>query len=170
MRNSLYNLMLRRRSIRKFKPNQVNEEDIKYLLEVAMSAPSACNKQPWEFYVITNETLLKELTNVSRYTKIDAPLAIVVCGNLQRSLSRKDNDYWIQDCSAAIENILIGCTALGLGSLWCGAYPQKSVVKNVKELLRLDDDVIPLGLIYIGYPDEDKAPRTQYDEKYIHRL
>lgn len=168
MKDYLYNIMLQRRSIRKFKNDMINKEDIDYLLELAMSAPSACNKQPWEFYVISNPELLKVLNNAGKYTNISAPLAIVVCGNLERSLTIKDNDYWIQDCSAAIENILLGCTALHLGSLWCGAYPQKTVVNNLKVGLNLKDNLIPLGIIYIGYPDEEKVPRTQYNKEYIH--
>lgn len=168
MKNTLYDIMLKRRSIRKFKPEVVSDEDIKYLLEIATSGPSACNKQPWEFYVIKNKEILEKLMNVGRYTKMKAPLAVIVCGNQNRSLSKKDNDYWIQDCSSAMTNLLLGVTALGLSACWCGVYPQKTVVKNTKELLQLEEHIIPLGIAFIGYPDEEKEPRTQYKKDYIH--
>ena len=164
----LKEIMLKRRSIRKFKKDKVSKEDIELLLHYAMSAPSACNKQPWEFYVITNEELLEKMKKVSRFSRYDSPLNIVVCGSLKRSLPLGLSEYWIQDCSAAIENILLGVTSLGLGAVWCGLYPQKNAVKHVRELLELDEKIVPLGLIHIGYPDSDVAPRDQYNEKYIH--
>ena len=168
MKNEFYNLALKRRSVRKFKSDLIKDEDISYLLEVAMSAPSACNKQPWEFFVIKDSATLERLRTASKYSKIVAPLAIVVCGNLNRNLSKKDNDFWIQDASSAITHILLGVTALDLGAVWCGGYPLKSVVNNIKEILNLGDELIPLGTILIGHPDEEKEPRTQYNQNYVH--
>lgn len=164
----LKEIMLKRRSIRKFSNKKISKEIIETLLHYAMSAPSACNKQPWEFYVITNEEKLKELKNASRFSRYDSPLNIIVCGNLKRSLPLGMAEYWIQDCSAAIENILLGVTSLNLGAVWCGLYPQKNAVKKVREILELDEKIIPLGLIHIGYPDIEAIPRDQYNEKYIH--
>ena len=114
-----------RRSIRKYKDEPVSKEDIDYLLHAAMSGPSACNRTPWEFYVITNKETLEKLRKASRFSNINAPLAIVVCGNLSRALPSQLSPYWIQDCSAATENILLAATDLKLGSLWCGIHPQK---------------------------------------------
>lgn len=168
MKKILYDIALQRRSIRKFQETKISDEDIKYLLEVAMAAPSACNKQPWEFYVIKNSDTLEKLKKVGRYTKMEAPLAIIVCGNQNRSLTKKDNDYWIQDCSSAMTNLLLGVTALNLGACWCGAYPQKSVVENTRKLLNLEEHIIPLGIAFIGYPLEEKEPRTQYKEEVVH--
>ncbi len=164
----LKDIMLNRRSVRKFKTDKVSKEDIETLLHYAMSAPSACNKQPWEFYVITNEDKLLELKKASKFSRYDSPLNIIVCGSLKRSLPLGLADYWIQDCSAAIENILLGVTSLGLGAVWCGLHPQKDAVKKVREILELDEKIVPLGLLHIGYPDCDITPRDQYNEKYVH--
>jgi nitroreductase len=166
--NEVYKNMLKRRSIRKFKSDAVKDEDIEILLKAAMAAPSACNKQPWEFYVVKSSDKLDLVKASGRYTNMNAPLAIVVCGNQDRCLSKKDNDFFIQDCSSAITHILLCAESLGLGSLWCGAYPMNSVVSKLRIALELEEKIIPLGIVYIGYPDEEKEPRTQYKEEYIH--
>lgn len=103
-----------RRSVRKYKDEPVSKEDIDYLLHAAMSGPSACNRTPWEFYVITNKESLEKLRKASRFSNINAPLAIIVCGNLSRALPSQLSPYWIQDCSAATENILLAATDLKL--------------------------------------------------------
>lgn len=166
--NEVYQNILNRRSIRKFKCDSIKDEDIKILLKAAMAAPSACNKQPWEFYVVKNSKKLEMVKSSGRYTNINAPLAIVVCGNQDRCLSKKDNDFFIQDCSSAITHILLCAESLKLGSLWCGAYPMESVVKKLRCALELEENIIPLGIVYIGYSDEEKESRTQYKEEYIH--
>lgn len=166
--NEVYKNMLKRRSIRKFKSDAVKDEDIEILLKAAMAAPSACNKQPWEFYVVKSSDKLDLVKASGRYTNMNAPLAIVVCGNEDRCLSKKDNDFFIQDCSSAITHILLSAESLGLGSLWCGAYPMNSVVSKLRIALELEEKIIPLGIVYIGYSDEEKESRTQYKEEYIH--
>ena len=166
--NEVYKNMLKRRSIRKFKSDAVKDEDIEILLKAAMAAPSACNKQPWEFYVVKSSDKLDLVKASGRYTNMNAPLAIVVCGNEDRCLSKKDNDFFIQDCSSAITHILLCAESLCLGSLWCGAYPMNSVVSKLRTALELEEKIIPLGIVYIGYPDEEKESRTQYKEEYIH--
>ena len=95
-----------------------------------------------------------------------APLAIVVCAN-ELNMYPKAKDYWIQDCSAAIENILLGALSFSLGSVWCGITPQEEKVAQVKRILSLGDNIIPLGLVYLGYPDEEKEPRDQYDKSKV---
>ena len=164
---NLKEIMYARRSIRKFKDTKVKDEDIKYLLEAAMSAPSACNRTPWEFYVVTNQEVLDKFYTI-RPMRYKAPLAIVVCGYTNYTLKEHLADYYIQDCSAAIENILLGATELGLGSCWCGIVPQIDRMAQAKEFLSLQDNIIPFALVYIGYPDEEKEPRTQYDESKVH--
>ena len=138
--------LLKRRSVRKFTEEPVSEEHINELLHAAMSGPSACNKKPWEFYVISNKDTLKELQSASKFTKMQAPLAIVVCGNLSHALPMQMADYWIQDCSAATENILLRVTDLGLGAVWCGIHPQKRAEQKVAEILGLSKKEIPLIL------------------------
>lgn len=166
----LKEVLLKRRSIRKFTNQKIEKEIIEELLIAAMSGPSACNRCPWEFYVITDKDKLLELKGASRFTKMDAPLAIVVCGNLSRALPVQLSSYWIQDCSAATENILLRATDLGLGTVWCGIHPQKRAEKRVSEILDLNSKWIPLNIIWIGYPAENPEERTQYDSKRVHYI
>lgn len=166
----LQDVLQSRRSIRKYTEEPVSKEDIDLLMHAAMSGPSACNKTPWEFYVITDEAVLEKLRNASRYSKIYAPLAIVVCGSLSRALPSQLAPYWIQDCSAATENILLAATDLGLGTVWCGIHPQKRAEERVREALGLTEKQIPLNIIYVGHPDQVQEPRDQYKETYIHYI
>ena len=166
----LKEVLLKRRSIRKFTEQSVSEEMMNELLHAAMSGPSACNKKPWEFYVITNKDKLEELKKASKFTKISSPLAIVVCGNLSKALPLHFADYWIQDCSAATENILLRVTDLGLGAVWCGIYPQKKAEERVREILGISGKEIPLNVIFIGHPAENPVERDQYDEKKVHYI
>ncbi|MBQ7390858.1 MAG: nitroreductase family protein [Clostridia bacterium] len=160
--------LLKRRSVRKFTDEAVSDEYIDELLHAAMSGPSACNKTPWEFYVIKNSEKLAAVKKASRFSRFNSPLAIVVCGNLSRALPMQLAEYWIQDCSAATENILLRATDLGLGAVWCGAHPQARVVKKIREVLDLPEKHVPLGIIHIGHPAESPEPRDQYDEKRVH--
>lgn len=160
--------ILARRSCRKFTTDVISDDIIRTLLDSAMAAPSACNKRPWEFYVIKNPEILEQLRHVSRYSNMNSSLIIIVAGNDKRSLNHKDNDFWIQDCSAATENILLTATELGIGSCWCGLYPLVTPVKSIRKLLGLEEHIIPLALIHLGYPAESSEPRTQYDEKRVH--
>ena len=159
--------LLKRRSIRKYLDKEVSDEMIEELLHAAMSGPSACNRRPWIFYVIKDQDKLSELRKASRFSNMNAPLAIVVVGDLSRSLPLQLKDFWIQDCSAATENILLRATDLGLGSLWCGIYPQKRPVERVKKILGITNSDIPLNIIYIGYGDEEKESRDQYEKNRV---
>ena len=163
-------LILSRRSIRKFQDKKVEKEKLDLLLEAACSAPSACNRKPYQIYVITDEEKLELLTNSGRYTKMTSPLKIVVCGDMKKTLPRSMAEYWIQDASSVVENILLMANGIGLGACWCGVYPQDRVMENVKDILSLEEDLIPFALINIGYPDETKNPYTGYDESIIHYL
>ena len=159
--------LLKRRSIRKYLDKEVSDEIIEELLHAAMSGPSACNRRPWIFYVIKDQDKLNELRKASRFSNMNAPLAIVVVGDLSRSLPLQLKDFWIQDCSAATENILLRATDLGLGSLWCGIYPQKRPVERVKDILGITNSDIPLNIIYIGYGDEENESRDQYEKNSV---
>ena len=162
--------LLRRRSIRKFTPAPVSEEMIDEMLRAAMSGPSACNKRPWDFYAVTNEGVLEALRNASHFSRYVSPLAIVVCGNLNRALPGQMAAYWIQDCSAAVQNILLMAASLGLGAVWCGVHPQQRAEELVRRALSLDESRIPLGVIYIGHPAEEAEPRTQYEAECVHYI
>ena len=154
-----------RRSIRKYTQEPVSEKDLQTLLEAGMAAPSASNRKPWHFVAITERETLDALAEAHRYGKMlfQAPLCIAVCGD--EAVSER---FWVQDCSAATENILLAAAALGLGAVWLGVHPSKERVKDVKEILGIPGAVTPLNLISIGHPAEEKAPRTQYDESRVH--
>ncbi len=162
--------LLKRRSIRKFTEEPVSEEMIEELLHAAMSGPSACNKKPWEFYVITNAEVLEQLKSASKFTKFSSKLAIVVCGNLKKALPLKFAEYWIQDCSAATENILLRATDLGLGAVWCGIHPQNRAEEKVRKMVGIPEKQIPLNIIFIGHPAQEQEARDQYDEKCVHYI
>ena len=166
----LKDALLKRRSVRKFTEEAVSEEMIQELLHAAMSGPSACNKKPWEFYVVTNPEKLEELKGASKFTKMNSKLAIIVCGNLSRALPMHFANYWIQDCSAATENILLRVTDLGLGAVWCGIHPQKKAEERVRTMLDIPKTQIPLNVIFIGHPAEEPEARDQYEEKCVHRI
>jgi nitroreductase len=153
------------RSIRKYTQEPVSEKDLKTLLEAGMAAPSASNRKPWHFVTVIKRETLDALAEAHRYGKMlfQAPLCIAVCGD--EGVSER---FWVQDCSAATENILLAATAMGLGAVWLGVHPSKERVKDVKEILGIPGSVTPLNLISIGHPTEEKEPRTQYDESRVH--
>ena len=163
----MLDIILTRRSIRKYKNTPVSESDIKKLLEAAMAAPSAGNSQPWEFIIINDRKILDEIPKFHPYSQMlkEAPLAIVVCGDLKKE---KYRDRWPLDCSAAAQNILLAAHSLGLGTVWLGIYPEKERIDNTVNLLRIPQEVIPLCIIAVGYPDEIKPPSHRYKEENIH--
>lgn len=165
--NETYDVILKRRSVRKYQDREVSKENITTLLEAAMAAPTACNNQPWEFVVVTDTVKLSGLKDKLKFANYNAPAAIVVCGNLKLARGGMEN-YWVQDCSAAMENILLTATSLGLGGIWIGVHPLPSVIKPVKKALNIPEYVVPLGIAYIGYPAEEKESRTQYNEKRVY--
>ncbi len=166
MSKELIQTIFARRSIRKYTAEPVSEEDIKTLLEAAMAAPSASNRKPWQFVVVTERQTLDALAEVHPHGKMlfEATLCIAVCGDLT-TFER----FWVQDCSAATENLLLAVTALGLGAVWLGVYPREDRVASVRQVLDLPETITPLNLVSIGHPAEEKEPRTQYDEARVHR-
>ena len=165
MTENLIGTIFSRRSIRKYTSESVQDEHVQRMLEAAMAAPSASNRKPWHFIVIKNRKTLDALAETLQYGKMlhEAPLCIAVCGDT--ALSER---FWIQDCSAATENILLTATALGLGSVWIGVYPNEDRVKSITELLKIPKGTVPLNLISIGHPAETKEARTQFDKMRVH--
>ncbi len=166
MAKELIDTIYSRRSIRRYTEEPVSEEQIKTLLEAAMAAPSASNRKPWHFVVVTERETLDRLAEAHKYAKMlhGAPVCISVCGD--QSVSER---FWVQDCSAATENLLLAATALGLGAVWCGVYPSHERVEAMSKILGIEAPVVPLNIIAIGHPAEEKEPRTQYDEGRVHR-
>lgn len=165
--NSQLDFIFNRRSIRKFTAEPVSDELTRDILEAAMAAPSAINMQPWHFVVVRQAEVLEKLRKVLPFGKMPAPLAIVVCGDMGVFKRLVAENFWVQDCSAATQNILLAATALGLGSVWCGVSPIKTMIKLVSEVLSLPETLIPLNVIFVGHPAESKSPHTKFDEKKV---
>jgi len=162
----LIEVIFARRSIRKYTPEPVSEGNIRTMLEAAMAAPSSSNRKPWHFIVVTNRAILDRLGRAHPYGKMlfEAPLCIVVCGDTKISAR-----YWVQDCSAATENLLLAATAQGLGAVWLGVYPREERIGAVKRVLKIPENIFPLNIVSIGHPAEEKESRTQYDKERIHQ-
>ncbi len=156
--------ILARRSVRRYTSEPVSEEQITALLKAAMAAPSAANRRPWHFIVVTERGTLDTLAERHPYAKMlfEAPLCIAVVGNPAVS------DYWVQDCSAATENILLAAAGMGLGSVWLGVHPRAEREQMVREVLGIPAGLVPLCLIAIGHPAEHPPARTQYDPARVH--
>jgi len=165
---NVLNMVFKRRSVRIFSKKSVDEETLTKLLQAAMAAPSASNSRPWEFIAITEPDTLEKLRKSLKYGKYNAPAAIVVCANIKLAQNESAMRFWVQDCSAATENILIAAAGMGLGTVWIGSYPKEDVMEIEREILGIPEDVTPLSLVYVGYPAEEPQPRTQYDEERVH--
>jgi nitroreductase len=163
-------ILFARRSIRKFAPGDVTEEQVQTLLQAAMAAPSAGNRKPWHFIVVRDSALRDRIAASHPYAKmaVEAPVCIVPCGKPELSFADQPG-FWTQDVSAATENLLLAAVALGLGAVWCGVYPNEERVVEARAILGIPDDVIPLCYIPVGVPGEDKEPRTQYDQERVHQ-
>lgn len=163
------NNILERTSVRSYLDKSVEEEKIEKLLRAGMAAPTAKNKQPWHFVVVTDKSLLQKLSKVNPYAEMvaRAPLAIVVCGDMTKALDGNAREFWVQDCSAASENILLAATGLGLGAVWTSTYPSEERCAAVSEALGLPESLIPLNTIVIGYPDTEATPKDKWTEENI---
>lgn len=156
-----------RRSIRKYLPKPVTYNLIENILKAGMNAPSAGDEQPWHFIIINKHGLLQNISEIHPYAKMlkDAPVAILVCGDLN---VLKVKDLWIQDCSAASENMLLAAHDLGLGAVWIGVYPAQNLVKEVRNIINIPQHIVPFSIIGMGYPAEEKAGRLRYDKAKVH--
>lgn len=156
-----------RRSVRKYQPKDVGEELVIELLKAAMHAPSAGNEQPWHFVVIKSQDKRQKIAEIHPYARmvLQAPVAILVCGDLSLE---KYKGFWVQDCSAATLNILLRAAELGLGSVWCGIYPDEARVRAFEELFGLPENVIPFSLVPVGYPAEVPKPVDRFKPERIH--
>jgi len=161
-------LIMGRRSIREFTPDPVPSEILDDLLRAAMAAPSASNRKPWEFVVVTDPGQLAKLRRTLVLGRYEAPAAVVVCGNTRRSLPGPARSFWVEDCSAAMENLLLCAHGLGLGTVWIGIHPLKPFERGVQRTLSLPRHIVPLGLAHIGYAAQECPPRTQYDPRRVH--
>jgi len=159
--------ILKRRSIRKYKDKEVSKATIKDILKAAMSAPSAGNQQPWHFIVIDDKQKLNQIPEFHSYAKMaaDCAKAILVCGDLKLETHE---GFWVQDCAAATQNILLAIESKGLGGVWVGIYPRDNRIDNFKKLFSLPENIIPFSLVPLGYPAEKKPAADRFDETRIH--
>jgi len=162
-------LIFARRSVRAYTQESVSEEAVTLLLQAAMAAPSAMAKDPWRFVVIRQPATLRQIADVLPYGKMlaDAAVGIIVCGDLEVAHDRQLS-YLLQDCSAAIENLLLAASALGLGACWLGIHPRQNRIEAIGQFLGLPASVIPVAGIAIGHPAEIKEARTRHCQAHVH--
>ena len=158
----VYSAILARRSIRRYKAIPVEREKIEMLLRAAMAAPSACNLQPWSFIVVDAPDVLAQVKDTAEQGMYNAPLAIVVCG-IFKHIPWND-EGWRQDCGAAAQNIMLEGTELGLASVCIGGF-DSDALRNV---LEIPDDVHPMCIVELGYPDYELPPLTWYTDEAVH--
>ncbi|MBS4062570.1 MAG: nitroreductase family protein [Bacteroidetes bacterium] len=158
-----------RKSVRHFTDQAVSKEQIELLLQAGMAAPTAVNRQPWAFYVVTRRETLDSLSEQLPYAKMlsQAQAAIVVCGDMEKAGNLKDKAYWVQDCSAATQNILLAAESIGLGAVWTAVFPYDDRSKVVIETLKLPGHHIPLNVIPIGYPTSEDTPKDKWKPENV---
>lgn len=160
--------IMTRTSIRQFKAQPVEQDKVDILLKAAMAAPSALNLQPWHFIVINDKETIALLSGKQ---PTNAPLMIAVCGDTDKTMlpdgSTKLPDFWVEDVSAATENLLLAAHALGLGAVWTGVYPAMDRTAEVANVLNCPQNIVPLAVVRVGYPDESPEPKNKYKEENI---
>lgn len=161
--------IMTRTSIRQYTDQPVEQEKVEAMLRAGMAAPTAVNAQPWHFVVVNSREKLAELAAANPRAKMlhTAPLAIVVCGDMTKTLEGKAQEFWIQDCSAATENILLAAHAQGLGAVWTAVYPMEERIVPVREALNLPETMVPLCTVVIGYPAEHPQPKDKWKPENV---
>ena len=160
-----------RKSVRAFLPDKTIEEDtLITLAKAAMAAPTARDKRPWQIYAINDRAKLDALAEGLPNGKMiqNCSAVMVVCGDMNLALEGNGRDYWIQDCSAATENLLLAAEALGLGAVWTGGYPAEDRVKAIQEKFALPETTIPLSLVVIVYPTGVEKPKDKLNPAQFH--
>lgn len=162
--------IMTRTSVRSYSDKEVGNEQIDTLLRAAMAAPTAGNKQPWRFVVVNDRAILDSIgDNFGTMTMAkQASLAVIMCGDVTATFDGEGQGYWIQDVSAASENLLLAAHAMGLGAVWCGIYPMSERVKQFSQMLNLPENILPMACICIGYPSGETTPKDKWKPEYIH--
>ena len=161
-------LIFGRRSIRRFDDAPVSDEELHKLLQAAMAAPSAVARDPWRFVVVRDQKRKLQITEGLPNGKLlaGAPLAIVVCGEKSAAQGGLEG-YMVQDCTAALENLLLAAHAIGLGTCWLGVYPRTERQEHVAAAVALPPEIVPLAVVAVGHPGESKEPRSRYRDEYV---
>ncbi len=164
--------IMTRSSVRKYTKERVSDELVTKMLRAGMAAPTAGNRQPWEFYVVRDTNIIKQMNKVTKFAapmNEIAQLAIVVCG-VESGAFPIEPRYWVQDVSAATENILLSAHALGLGAVWCGVYPGEDRVATLRKLLEVPKKLTPFNIIMIGHPDGLSTVKDKWKPEKIHYI
>ena len=164
----LFEALLTRRSIRSYTEEPVSEEDLSRMLEAAMNAPSACNCQCWRFVVITDKALLARIPSIHPHAGMaaNAPLAVLVCAD---ATAEKIPGFWVQDCSAALQNFMLAARGLGIGTVWCGIHPNAEREVAFRAMFNLPETFFVHGLVVAGHPRQPFGPRGNVDPAKIRR-
>ena len=164
VQNPVLENILARKSVRQYTSRPVAPEKIDLLLRAGMAAPSGSDKRPWSFVVVQDRNRLDSMAAQLPYAKMltKAPMAIVVCGDTLRSA------LWEQDCCAVTENILLAAESVGLGAVWTAAYPYPERVAAVRKYTGLPENIIPLCVVPVGYPEGKQSPKDKYDASKIY--
>ena len=170
MENQAIQNIMTRVSVREFTGEKISEAQIDTLLRAAMSAPSAINKQPWAFIVVTDEEVIAKLGEALPYSRCSnhPAVAIIPCGDLSKAIEGEMANFWINDVSAATENLLLAAHAMGLGAVWTGLHPDMNRAKMVQEMLGLPEHIIPLCVVPVGVPAEHPEVKDKYKAENIH--
>ena len=159
-----------RKSVRSYTAKKVSRALLTKLVRAGMAAPTAMNRQPWVFIAIDDRATLDRLARGLKYAQMlrRAPAAIAVCGNMKRALSGPMKAFWVQDCSAAAQNVLLAAEASGLGAVWTAGYPVKPLMAHISRVLGLPGHIVPLCVIPVGYPDGDFLPKNKWKKEKLH--
>lgn len=170
MENQAIQNIMTRVSVREFTGEKISEAQLDTLLRAAMAAPSAINKQPWAFIVVTDESLISQLGEALPYSRCSnhPAVAIVPCGDLSKAIPGEMANFWINDVSAATENLLLAAHSMGLGAVWTGLHPDMNRAKMVQEMLGLPEHIIPLCVVPIGVPAEQPEVKDKFKPENIH--
>lgn len=168
--NETMKTIFERKSVRNYKESTIPKETLELLVKAGMAAPTAMDKRPWEFIIITDKTVLEKLSEALPYAKMAGPAGhgIVVAGDMDKQNGGPDSPYWIMDCSAAVQNILLAAESLGLGAVWTAVYPNMDRVAPVSKVLGLPKNIVPLAFIPVGTPSGKDKSKDKFNKKQIH--
>jgi nitroreductase len=157
-----------RRSVRNFLPKPVPQDKLNTIIQAAMAAPSANNEQPWHFILIESQKLRERIESIHPHAKMSkqAPVAILLCGDLTVA---EDPKYWMEDCAAACQNLLLAAHGLNLGAVWCGIYPNQTRMEAFSQMFHLPDTIIPFAIIPVGVPSKIPKPVDRFKKERVHR-
>ncbi len=167
--NNKVDLLFERHSLRRYRQEPVDPQDIQTILQAGMSAPSAHNSQPWEFLVVQDKERLSACAGIRKFWGMlsDAPMAILVLANLE-GYKGSAREFFLQDCSAAAENMLLAATALGYGGVWLGIYPLEEPQQQLREIFQIPEAVLPVVMLPIGRPETPPEVKRRSTPEKIH--